>query len=49
MSGKNQRVSIYPYMTLCALDIVGGLLINKIKVKLHFNIIMYKAYKDFML
>lgn len=22
--GHNQRVSIYPYMTLCALDIVGG-------------------------
>lgn len=24
MAGKNQRVSIYPYMTLCALDTIGG-------------------------
>lgn len=28
MSGNGQQISIYPFMTLCALDIVCGMFIN---------------------
>lgn len=30
MSSYGQRIAIYPFMTLCALDIVCGLFINTI-------------------